>query len=656
MKRLLFLYFVILNINCFAQALDSIIERSNTDLLKETINESDDELPTELTKLIEKKININTDDILLLSQINLLSQEQIQAIQFHIQKFGKFIALEELQVIDKIDPATLRNILPYLTFNTKVISNSAKNSLVFRFQQSIKQYIPADFQGDPTKITIKFRGNDSYRFTYGLLAEKDPGEKIIFGSGKSGFDFYSFFFQVKFEKAIRKIIIGDYNTTFGQGLVAWNGSGFSSVENATSLCKIGRGISPSSSSDENRYLRGISTQLAFKNLLCSFWVSSHKVDGNLKTDSLISEKYIQSFLTSGYHRSQSESNGYHTIKENYFGLSLQLIKTTWRIGLTSTLLNYNYPIIKTIRQYNQFEFNGRTNAVSGFDYQKTIRNILFFGETAVSENRSIATLHGSLISIGKNLTLSIIYHNYDKSFHSLKSNAFGSNTLAENENGFYSGISLKINSAWSMLSYINRDEFPFMKYRIDLPSAGITSGITINYQPNKKTIFQIRYKNNSRNYNNSESYVGLKNIFERTITSYRLSGSYSTDATWDWRTRIELNRKYNNTSFVSRGSYFAQDVFYHPGKKKISFNARFAIFYNPDFDLRFYEYENDLPGSFSLPFYSGNGSRFYINSTIKIKQANISFKYARSWMNYSTMKTENLKMIDDVKFQINFYL
>ncbi len=656
MKKLIFLLLFITNNNCFSQALDSIIERSNDDALKETIIETDDEISTEISTLLDKKININTDEILILSQVNILTQKQLQSIQNHIRKFGKLIALEELQVIDEIDTVTLHTIIPYLIFDTKSISNSSKNTLTFRFQQSIKQYVPADFQGDPTKITIKFRGNDSHRYSYGFLAEKDPGEKIIFGSGKSGFDFYSFYLQIKLEKIVRKIIVGDFNTTFGQGLVAWNGSGFSSVENATSLCKIGRGISPSASSDENRYLRGIAAHLVYRQLNCSFWFSSHKVDGNLKIDSNNSEKYIQSFLTSGYHRTQSESNGYHTIKENYVGLSLQLIKPSWRIGLTTTLLSYDFPIMKLVRQYNQFEFNGRTNVVSGFDYQKTIKNILLFGETALSENKSIAILQGSLISIGKNLTLSLIYHNYDKSFHSLKSNAFGSNTLPENENGFYSGVSLKLNSAWSLLTYINRDEFPFLKYRIDLPSTGITAGTTISYQPNKKTIFQIRYKNNKRNYNNSETYTGIKEIFERTIIGYRLSASYSVDATWDWRTRIELNKKYNGHTFISNGSYIAQDVFFHPGKKKISFNARFAIFYNPDFDLRFYEYENDLPGSFSLPFYSGNGSRFYLNATLKIKQANISVKYARSWMIYSSVKTEYIKMIDDVKFQVSFLL
>jgi hypothetical protein len=489
-----------------------------------------------------------------------------------------------------------------------------------------------------------------------FIAEKDPGEKIIFGSGKAGFDFYSFYTQIKLSGLLNKIIIGDYSVSFGQGLTAWSGPGFSSNENIISICKSGRGLSPSTSTDENRYLRGFALEGKWKKIIWNVWLSSHKIDGNVELDTITGEEYIRSLLTSGYHRTQSESSGYNVCRETYTGINIKSEFKGWKIGTTATYHNYSIPIIKTEQLYNKYDFRGSTNVNFGVDYSKNIKNLLIFGEVSTCSNLSIAYLNGILISAGKNLGISIVHHNYDREYHSLKSNAFGSNTNPANENGIYFGMNLKLNRVFGITTYINKDDYPHLKFRADLPTSAIVKGVFLTYTPSRKLTMSVRYRNKIRELNNASDYDGVRNLNELQIQNIRVSISFVANDTWDYRSKLEIGLKSLNEEQTSSGHMLCQDVFFHPPKKKISLNFRYAVYFSPDFDLRFYEYENDLPGAFSIPFYYGNGSKFYVNLNYKLRNVTFSTKFGRTWTTYEDDLANSVSIIDDVKFQVKINL
>ena len=84
---------------------------------------------------------------------------------------------------------------------------------------------------------------------------------------------------------------------------------------------------------------------------------------------------------------------------------------------------------------------------------------------------------------------------------------------------------------------------------------------------------------------------------------------------------------------IGNGTLISQDLFYHPMGKPFSANCRYAVFNCPRFENRIYEYENDVQGAFSIPFYYGTGSRFYTNLNYKISSGiTISLRYAISWI------------------------
>ena len=63
---------------------------------------------------LENKVNLNSAEINLLTEAGLISYDQQCAITAHIRKFGKLLSVEELQVINRIDRATLSRLKNYV--------------------------------------------------------------------------------------------------------------------------------------------------------------------------------------------------------------------------------------------------------------------------------------------------------------------------------------------------------------------------------------------------------------------------------------------------------------------------------------------------------------------------------------------------------------
>ena len=166
----------------------------------------------------------------------------------------------------------------------------------------------------------------------------------------------------------------------------------------------------------------------------------------------------------------------------------------------------------------------------------------------------------------------------------------------------------------------------------------------------------VRYRNKVRELNNASDYDGVRNMNELKIQNIRCSVSFIANDAWDYRSKLEIGIKAMNQNKTASGYMLCQDVFFHPPKKKISLNFRYAVYFSPDFDLRFYEYENDLPGAFSIPFYYGNGSKFYINFNYKIRNVTFSTKFGRTWTTYEDDLANSVSIIDDVKFQVKLNL
>ncbi len=75
--------------------------------------------------------------------------------------------------------------------------------------------------------------------------------------------------------------------------------------------------------------------------------------------------------------------------------------------------------------------------------------------------------------------------------------------------------------------YYDVFEFPWLKYRVDAPSAGRDLLIQVNYQPDKNWRFNAMYKNERKELNAGISGAGTHAICKPVVQRWRIETDYS---------------------------------------------------------------------------------------------------------------------------------
>ena len=94
----------------------------------------------------------------------------------------------------------------------------------------------------------------------GFTAEKDPGEKIQWSPSTRyyGADYFSYHLQLQNKGKLKNLILGDYQTQFGQGLMLGGVLGMGKGgETITTIRRSNIGLLPYTSAYEGGAMRGI---------------------------------------------------------------------------------------------------------------------------------------------------------------------------------------------------------------------------------------------------------------------------------------------------------------------------------------------------------------------------------------------------------------
>ena len=250
-----------------------------------------------LERLAESPVDINSAGHRQLADIPFLNEIQIRNLLEYRKQFGPVYSFYELIAVEGFSKTTVEKIKPFIycgkTDKTPARSpgllKNGRHELFLRtttLAQKPKGFVPGDdgtipFEGNKLKYYTRYRFIAGDNVSAGITAEKDPGETFFRGSNKNGFDFCSAHFKIKINRLIEYIVIGDYNIRYGQGLVIWQG--FSTGKSAATLdnSKTNGGICPFTSTDENRFFRGIGITLKKGSSDMDIFFSYKNQDANL---------------------------------------------------------------------------------------------------------------------------------------------------------------------------------------------------------------------------------------------------------------------------------------------------------------------------------------------------------------------------------------
>jgi len=590
------------------------------------------DLLDDLTYFFEHPLNLNDASVRELQSLYLLTDIQILNLKDHLIRYGDLKSTFELQAVRGFDLQTIRLIAPFVVVrqpgalkgvSVKQIIKEGSNDLFLRYRRTLESQAgfiadplegdPPAFAGSPDYLYARYRFMFRRNLIAGFTLEKDAGEQL-----KGGPDFYSGHLFYRDKGFVRAIAVGDYQAQFGQGLTLWNGLGFGKSPFVLNVKKNAVGLRPYTSANESLFMRGAATTLGWKNVEFTAMYSRKNLTGNevAVDDSLLSDDgiVISSINISGLHRTSSELENRSTLGEEIFAGNLRYSKSRFSIGATASRLSYSRPIGMRDDFYSQFRFSGSELINFGVDYQAIWKNANFFGEIARSDNGGLAAVNGVVAALHPRISVSVLHRYISYNYQVVYANAFveGNVLSPSNEQGLFIGAQANLGKGWTLSLYSDQVRFPWLRFRVDAPGSFTDYFTQLNYRPDKKHEFILRYRIRNTQENGSPPDARISYPVDRRTENIRLHAAYRVHENVQLRTRAEWNFFTKEGLPRENGVLIYQDIIWKKMGSPISFNFRYALFTTDSWNTRIYAFESDVLYAFSIPAYAGKGSRVYL--------------------------------------------
>ncbi len=621
------------------------VRQAITDLLeplaeKQLVQEDYSELLDDLVYLYENPLNLNSATKEELEQIPFLSDYQIENILFYVYNNGPLLTIYELNAVEGLPIETIRQIIPFLTVAPIVDSEKRKPKLNGEFiirgrttVQTPKGYLapndstPPVYSGSRERVYTRIQLNYGNRLFAGFTLERDPGEPM-FNRQIAVMDFMSGYIMLKPTGVIKKIIIGDYKASFGQGVGVWTGLAFSKNSNVIDIRRRAKQLDKYSSANENSYLRGVAAELEINKFQLHLFGSYKKSDGTLFGFSGIS-----SIRQDGYHRTVTELSYRKNITETTFGGVASWQSGSIKIEAGQTYWRIDRPLIQEGSLYKILSFSGDSLFTTFTNYSWFGHKVILFGEIALQNFNNFALYQGLTYSPGADVKLALNYRNYSKSHLSVVSNPFAESSTINGESGLYMALSCSPFPKLTVDSYFDIFWYRWLKFRTDAPTTGNDYLLQTDYSFTHNLSLLMRYKFSNKERNRL-FYVGNKfPLTSQKTNSIRLQLNYSFEQSWRLQSRIEQLFFDEARGHKSKGFLIYLDIKHSFCKDKLATNVRFTHFDTNDFYSRIYAWETDVLHAFSIPFYSGSGVRFLFNLSFKpTSRLQFWFRLANTYM------------------------
>lgn len=601
-----------LNLDEFIQ---KIVSTQQSDINYEDLYEN-------LYQLYQNPLDINKASAEDLRNLFLLSELQINNLIAYRTENGDFLSFYELQAVLGFDVPFIRTIIPFLAISNSLSTNdligifkrATDHSLTFRTDQTLEQargFAEGKYLGSPQRFYTRYRMQNAKDFSLGFISEKDAGETIFF-------DYITFHAQLQNKGRLKNMVLGDYQASFGQGLVF--SAGYFVGKGGEPIYTTRRsnvGLRTYNSVVEGGFFRGGAATFDLGKIELTTLLSRNRRDGSvIISEDAEREDVFSSLLSSGFHRTESEIAKKRALSEQNMGANITYKIKNGHIGFSVLNTLFDKTFQKNDQLYNRFEFTGKSNTLVGVNGNYGWQNFNFFGEIARSSSGGIGAVGGLVASISPTVEWSVNLRSYDPNFHSFYSNAFGEGSRTINERGIYTGLKYSPKREITFSAFYDRFTFPWLRYLVDAPSNGFDYLLRFTYKPTKQHQFYVQYheEQKQRNLPNNDSVTDFLVVTKRQNTLANFD--FSPYRKLKLQSRIQYNRFSYVDYSVSNGFAIMQDIEGQVGKLQLK--SRVAYYSTSDYDSRIYAYENDVLYAVSFPAYYGKGIRFYLVSRYSI--------------------------------------
>lgn len=622
-----------------------------------------------LLNLRENPLDVNTASAADLSAIPALSGDLAAAIVRYRAANGPFASLPQVQLVPGVTPDVYGAARPYLTIGPRLAAGAAPRARRFPavpttrtvlsgLRTTVTQRVTRrlseqagyvgpdslrDYAGGPeriyTRATAAYRRNVSVNVTL----ESDPGEAFRWDPGTNtyGYDYVSMHAAVTDVGRIEALVVGDFIAEFGQGLALWRASGFGKGPDAVGgPGRVGRGIRPYGSVDENNFFRGAALSvLLTPRLVATAFGSRRTLDASLDApDSLdladpdlppdaLDGTIVTSLSADGLHRTERELARKDALGETLVGGGAEYRFTTPRVdgraGVVATYGLYDSPLAEGTRPDNRFSFAGdRATTISAYADART-RLAQAFGEVARGAGGGLGAVAGVGTDLGGGAEILVVGRHYGRDFTSLHGYPFAErNGTGQGETGLYLGMRLRPSRTWTANVYYDQYRFDWLRFNVPRPSVGHEALALVEHRPSRYTRVYVQARTETReaarDVANGVPGSTVGGLADETRATLRLHGEWDASRRLRLRARVEGSRFHTSddagtdTGEALTGALVYQDVRYELVPRRLRVDARLTLFRTDGYDARLFAFENDLAGVFAIPPLSGRGARGYV--------------------------------------------
>jgi len=497
--------------------------------------EMDENEAERLSALLERPLRINVSSFSRMVSSGLFSPYQAASLSDYIARHGPVLSFAELAAVDGFGAESVEVLRPFVSLKNGGVgpegSRGIWNDIIIR--TGIRSS-----QGERKwNYGIKYSVESFRGISAGLAVSKSDD------SGGAP-DMFSANIEWEADKIPLRIIAGDFNARFGQGLALWNGMSMSSLNSPSSFIRRPSGYSRSSSFTGNYAMTGLAVSSRLRCLTVNASVS------------------------------------FPGIRTSYDAVSVMpALNVVWnhrngQIGMT---------------HYMDFSRSGSENndVKSSIDIAWCIRGIDLFGEVAYDwKSGSPAALAGSVFPIGESWRSGVMIRIYPPEYSSLRSGAQRSSTKCSDE--MSATFAAEYTGADRMNSFMFSADGAYFPVPKDKSCPNNSQfKLQASWERNGEYVFiRLRLKERIRDWGPA-SHADLRSDVAVNLGKANL----------DFRLNLLYCRSLSGLGYIE-GGYKTS---------KLSAYLKAGVFFVDNWDDRIYAYERDAPGSFNVPVFYGRG-------------------------------------------------
>lgn len=574
---------------------------------------ADEEKQSNYNYFLQNPLQINEVTADELSALGMLTLAQISNFIAHRTQVHYFESIYELQTIFGWDIPLLKKIKPFLRCN-KIHKkwyefHATKHQILIRNETTLEEkkgFSPIDtrsktrYLGNSWGQLVRYRGQLNTYLRVGALIQKDAGEVNYL-------DFKSIFIEIKPNRWLDKIILGDFINQWGQGLV--QSGGFSlgkSFESIKATQKFHLGAIPYTSSGETSFYRGLNIQFHLGSFNFQAFRSLRNLDASLSSDSTEPKKQINSWIEDGYHRTATEISHQSTVEETAWGGSVQWIHKPTHLAIQFNLSQTLFSLekSKSTLAYKANSWSGNQVQNYSFSFQVPIFLIHFTGEFAWMPENHFALIQGGAVAASKKIDLSYLMRYYAPAYFSPKAQGIGESAETTNEMGLFIGNQITFDKRNKLSSYLDVFRFPGLKYEVSqLNSWGWELLSRYQWEKRGKYMFfgQLKWTSKQNDISRDNKALTRNHLIQTSLDLHQFRAKKL-----DFHTRV-MTCLLMGANTNETGLLVLQDVKYQI--RSLGIQLRIGFVSSSSYESRLYAYEAGVPLSFSLPAYYGHGFR-----------------------------------------------